>query len=231
MNELQNNKCVVAYSPNLYISKKYRSYGLSESVELIFPKYIELPYYAIEIASKITNKKDNFIIWESKLGYDKLRKNQIGDNFQKTLAYRISKNKTGCFSNKKENEEEIIEKYYIIYEQEDSKFFIKQKNMDIIEFTFLINNKFILPVYIKNNKTLNCDIYDILIEELHNLKDEEIKDSKFSNLLNWLIDYSPNMELYKKDWYINCCDYLGELAFLKYIEVKDTIKLIGCRII
>lgn len=194
---------------------------------LDFLKDIEIPYYALKIATIKTYQNNN----KEKEYFSYLNKDRKYETqpWEKSLAFSIINDKKADIYTKVINERNYyVEDYYLIYQEKDGKFFKPTSifSYNFIEFLFVINEEFLLPVYTPfNTRKIKNWINEIVVEEIY--------ENFSSDPWKWLKKYSNNIEENSKEYLVNCCSKKGELKVISFEKKRnfENFKLVSVRYI
>ena len=210
-----------------YIKEKYGQYGLKNDIKMRTPKIIKLPYYALYIGyTKKEKDKENFI-YHSNLNYD-IEHEITHDNT--SIFYQIISD-TFLLSHRdmlyciyKEDSEGIETCYYhIVCHQKNSLYHINKlsngKTIKAIEYVFIIDEKYILPVYIDFD-SYHLDASNNITKWITDVLEEDFPYLEF-NFWDWLLRYCPNIEETKENnkkykYSIDVCTEFGEWSTLYF---------------
>lgn len=223
---METEKVILYFQSNNFIEAMFKRYGMSSEISITVPKYLELPFYSYKFFEKRINKKDKSEVLHSYLICDRLYNNNSEEIFKKTLASKLIRSKNNYYSKIKETEDELIEEYYLTCYQKNHRYFIHTKKPTYlgIEYVFVLDNNYILPVYLQLQDKKTFNIIDIMNEYQYIIYEKQ-------DILLWLQKYSPNIEIENGQYYLNCCNERGEVSCEKLFDVNNRLKLISCRIL
>lgn len=211
-----------------YVKEKYGEYGLKNDIKMSTPKIIKLPYYALYIGRAEKKKDEGDFTYYSNLNYDiehEITHANTSVFYQITSDTFLLSHRDILYSIYKENSEGTeTYYYYIICHQKNSLYHINKlsngKTIKAIEYVFVIDEKYILPVYV-NFDSYHLDASNNITKWITDVLEEDFPYLEF-NFWEWLLRYSPNMEEIKENdikykYSIDVCTEFGEWSTLYFL--------------
>ena len=244
VNKFKSDRQMMVYNtPNNFL-QDFSSFGFNKTIIISLPKFIDIPFFNIILGSVSTNHLSE-VKYASNINYD-IQKGQI--NSPESVFAKIAEDYLKYFPNvyirNYQDGKNKVEIYHLTYRLDKyplfdrfvedfarATFYTKKT-----EYVFIIDNRWILPVYVNIDdsnwpKIQNKWVSDFVSEDI-------LQDAEY-NFWDWISRYSPNVEAVNKngvdrqyDYSIDVCDVHGELTTLWFTRKPREIgrfKLISCR--